>query len=1282
MDSDDSTFQPASSTRRSTRRQLQSVESQEEEEEEERDQQLGDAHMGSDDPDYPNPRSAKQARVAKLQSLARGRAAASRRSMGVRRSARNAPAQYGDTNGPDSDRNRADKHHQEEEEGRQLRNRKHVDYHIPPLDSFEPEADKHKADKDQRTRGKKRLPMNMSGKQLDRLFGYGQPPGPDSDEEPTPGFSRVSGTGMLGGTGILANSLLDPSNFGPGVPTNLGKMSGAANLADTDPLGIQTNIDFSHVGGMEQHIQQLKEMVSLPLLYPEVFQRFQVTPPRGVLFHGPPGTGKTLLARALAASCSSEGQKISFFMRKGADCLSKWVGEAERQLRLLFDEAKSCQPSIIFFDEIDGLAPVRSSKQEQIHASIVSTLLSLMDGMDGRGQVVIIGATNRPDAVDPALRRPGRFDREFYFPLPNREARLSILNIHTRNWNPPLAEDFKIQLADLTKGYGGADLRALCTEAALNAVQRRYPQIYKTTDRLVIDPLAIDVVPRDFTIAQKLLVPSTSRSAANIASPLPCHLQPLLGRVFEQTKALLDQVLPDIKKINILEEAEYEDDDFGFEKERMIQTFETSRIFRPRMIICGPKGSGQQHIGSAILNHLEGYHIQSLDLANLIGDSTTSADARCVQIFTEATRHKPSLLYIPSLHHWQSSTVLEGVIRTVTSLLEQVKASDPILLLAVVDCPFQELPADIRSWFGINKANRVVITSPDQQQRSDFFADTITHIQKPPTQFPDALPRRKRVLEVLPKAPPRQPRKPTESELQSQLAQDKKLIEYLKFRLGPVLNELKKKHKRFTKPIGNPQTSVPQPEGPNGEAVEIPKYYDVDLESMHYKLYYNKYFTSQQFVADVEKIVLNAEQDFQQSLTGDYELAVKAQAMLTHTRVMVEQACDQQFDIECHRMYERMKLRDPQLSISSKKKTTTIDQSKNSGLPARQSSRVSGKEPEYLYDPDFCERGIKRVMSGLEPESSSERPIKRNKAKQTSPVFISEHGEPHDNRSENRDHSVNNHGDDNNTESRHHDDLNCERQVVVHGSTNLQVESRPDIPASTTPDYEPDTPLINSAPSPVAVSTAIFQRQTSSSSLSNILNHTDQERPPRLNGLSLHQNVVSSATPTIHTLLNTSVYNDRPQSLGWFSAPNQITGGDPPDSRMTQSNQGEFSLEVQSRSVGEALPTIADSVELTSMSAEIPSREERTHNQTIVHPPFECPKRLIQELKEQLIVQTEGLKIEELEELRAGCWNSIWRFRADFDRSRMIHDCLEFVRRFCIDLESCDAPLDGMSHEN
>jgi ATPase family AAA domain-containing protein 2 len=249
-------------------------------------------------------------------------------------------------------------------------------------------------------------------------------------------------------------------------------------------MSVSTVVVYFHPLSLSQFffsdINSLKEMTLLPLLYPEVFQRFNVTPPRGVLFHGPPGTGKTLLARALAASARSNGKNIStcivisclydsltlspkaFFMRKGADCLSKWVGEAERQLRLLFEEAKNCQPSIIFFDEIDGLAPVRSSKQDQVHASIVSTLLALMDGMDGRGQVIVIGATNRPDAIDPALRRPGRFDREFYFPLPNLAARERIIRImtkHWQGWEGEQGEENSKGLGKMTKGYGGADLR-------------------------------------------------------------------------------------------------------------------------------------------------------------------------------------------------------------------------------------------------------------------------------------------------------------------------------------------------------------------------------------------------------------------------------------------------------------------------------------------------------------------------------------------------------------------------------------------------------------------------------------------------------------------------------------------------------------------------------------------------------------------------------------------------------------------------------------------------------
>lgn len=196
-----------------------------------------------------------------------------------------------------------------------------------------------------------------------------------------------------------------------------------------------------------------------------------------------------------------------------------------------------------------------------------------MDGMDGRGQVIVIGATNRPDSIDPALRRPGRFDREFYFPLPNTEARRSILDIHTKGWDPPLDSTFKDEIASLTKGYGGADLRALCTEAALNAVQRRYPQIYKSNEKLEIDPKTITVTAKDFMIAIKEIVPSSQRSASSGAAPLPEQIEPLLRSPLAEIEKLVGEVLPQKKRLTALDEAEFEEaeDDRAMKMERIQQ---------------------------------------------------------------------------------------------------------------------------------------------------------------------------------------------------------------------------------------------------------------------------------------------------------------------------------------------------------------------------------------------------------------------------------------------------------------------------------------------------------------------------------------------------------------------------------------------------------------------------------------------------------------------------------------------------------------------------------------
>lgn len=663
------------------------------------------------------------------------------------------------------------------------------------------------------------LPLSMTGKDYAKAFGDEQ----DSSDDDIPASRKApppSLYGAGGSAGLLGSGPTPLGGAGGGGGAGAGNDGSARDamgrikkggdaLADVDPLGVNMQVDFDSVGGLDGHIQQLKEMVSLPLLYPEVFTRFKVTPPRGVLFHGPPGTGKTLVARALAASCSTTGQQISFFMRKGADCLSKWVGEAERQLRMLFDEARASQPSIIFFDEIDGLAPVRSSKQDQIHASIVSTLLALMDGMDGRGQVVVIGATNRPDSVDPALRRPGRFDREFYFPLPSREARLSIINIHTKGWEPPLTDDFKDKLSEVTKGYGGADLRALCTEAALNAIQRRYPQIYQTTDRLLLQPETIKVEAKDFMMSVNKLVPSSARSATSAAAPLAEHLKPILGETVENAIHALQKVLPPATKRNPLEEALWEDEptatisgfqDNGFGREMMLQTFESLRIFRPRLIVYGAEGMGQSFVGGALLHHLEGYHVQSLDVGALMGDSARTPEAAVVQLFVEAKRHKPSVIYIPGLVHWANS-VSDTVRATTKALLDELAASDPILLLAIAEAPLSELPSDVARWFGYLEDTKIEAGRPSDLQRQRFFEDLIDHVSKPPTDFPDAVPRRRRVLEELPKAPPRPPRQATAAELQQQVYDDQRTLEHLKYRLGPVLGELRKKFKKFTRDV-------------------------------------------------------------------------------------------------------------------------------------------------------------------------------------------------------------------------------------------------------------------------------------------------------------------------------------------------------------------------------------------------------------------------------------------------------------------------------------------------
>ncbi|OAA73916.1 AAA family ATPase [Cordyceps fumosorosea ARSEF 2679] len=704
------------------------------------------------------------------------------------------------------------------------RSRARVNYYMPPLTSanIEDDGEDQAPTPARRRRGAASAVWDRNlnttfgpfggggavGSLLNGPWGTGATGGVDSDSSDDEMVHRSSIAGNVGMTptsappgGLLPG--LQGMNADGGAP-NVGKIKDRKALADADPLGVDMNVDFSKVGGLQGHIDQLKEMVQLPLLYPELFTRFHVTPPRGVLFHGPPGTGKTLLARALANSAGHGGRKISFYMRKGADALSKWVGEAEKQLRLLFEEARKTQPSIIFFDEIDGLAPVRSSKQEQIHASIVSTLLALMDGMDGRGQVIVIGATNRPDNIDPALRRPGRFDREFYFPLPDIDGRRSILDIHTKDWG--LAEDFKASLADKTKGYGGADLRALCTEAALNAIQRTYPQIYASQEKLLVDPSKINVHASDFMLSIKKLIPSSERSATSGASPLPATIQPLLQNQFDNIKRALDLVMPRRKKTTALEEAMYEpyaDDDNGFKRETLHQDFERTRVFRPRLLVHGSPGMGQNYIAAGILHYLEGVHVQNFDLPSLLADGR-SMEQVIVGLFTEVRRHKPSVIYIPNIDVWYET--LAGTIALVTfkTMLKSIPPTDPVLLLATAERTkeqFTDSPGLLSDFFGYSHNSRVEIAPPARPARFAFFLKALDLIKLPCSMFPDPQKREKRILEALPPAPKIEPAPPTKAEIKALKKKDHQFLNALKIQLQPIMDQINRKYKKFRQPV-------------------------------------------------------------------------------------------------------------------------------------------------------------------------------------------------------------------------------------------------------------------------------------------------------------------------------------------------------------------------------------------------------------------------------------------------------------------------------------------------
>lgn len=265
-------------------------------------------------------------------------------------------------------------------------------------------------------------------------------------------------------------------------------------------------VTYEEIGGMKEQIKRLREIVELPMRHPEVFARLGIEPHSGILMYGSPGCGKTLIAKALASE-----SEANFFIINGPEIMNKYYGETEARLRDIFKEARESSPSIVFIDEIDAIAPKREEAFGDVEKRVVAQLLALMDGMSERGQVIVLGATNRPESLDPALRRPGRFDREIEIGVPNVEGRLEILQIHTRGM--PLSDDIDLQrLASELHGYTGADIKALCREAAMKALRRYLPEIDLEGDKISPEILeSIVIMNRDFREGMKEIIPTAMR---------------------------------------------------------------------------------------------------------------------------------------------------------------------------------------------------------------------------------------------------------------------------------------------------------------------------------------------------------------------------------------------------------------------------------------------------------------------------------------------------------------------------------------------------------------------------------------------------------------------------------------------------------------------------------------------------------------------------------------------------------------------------------------------------
>ena len=458
-----------------------------------------------------------------------------------------------------------------------------------------------------------------------------------------------------------------------------------------------SDVHYEDIGGLFRELVMVREMIELPLRHPELFERLGIEPPKGVLLYGPPGTGKTLIAKAVANEVDAHFITIS-----GPEIMSKYYGESEGKLRELFEEAQENAPAIIFIDELDSIAPKREDTKGEVERRVVAQLLSLMDGLKGRGQVVVIGATNIPDALDPALRRGGRFNREIEIGIPDKKGRLEIFQVHTRG--VPLADDVHVgEYADTTHGFVGADIALLVKEAAMHALRKILPKI--DLDQEIPAELLdqLKVTDADFDEARKHVEPSAMRE---VLVEVPDVTWEDVGGLEEVKQELKEAVEWPLKYPNV------------FEK---LQTKPPKGI-----LLFGPPGTGKTLLAKAVANESECNFI-SVKGPELLSKWVGESEKGVREVFRKARQAAPSIIFFDEVDalvpkrgtYMGSSHVTESVVSQILTELDGLEELKNVTVIGATNRPDMLDPALMRPG---RMERHIYVPPPDAESRKKIFA--------------------------------------------------------------------------------------------------------------------------------------------------------------------------------------------------------------------------------------------------------------------------------------------------------------------------------------------------------------------------------------------------------------------------------------------------------------------------------------------------------------------------------------------------------------------------------